>query len=546
MRRQPRALTQQSFDLVVVGGGIVGACVARDAATRGLSVALIDQQDFSSGTSAASSKMIHGGVRYLAQLQLGVVRESLRERRIWQRIAPHLVRPISFVLPVASLRQRFEGHAGLALFDLLSWDRRQLDDPDQRLLGRTWWSGREAVEQIPLLRGSGVRSAVCYADCQAFSPERLCMECLADAASEGAQVANYVACTGISRTGNAVRGIEARDVLTGEPLSIRARAVVNATGPWADDLLALADGASASARIVRSKGVHIIVRSLSPHYALMLRQHGRHAFVIPWRGHSLIGATDTPYHGEVGDVSPDASDVHTLLDIVNTGLPGAGLTPGDVRFAYAGLRPLVAAGSQASYTMSRRAEIVDHARRGGPAGLVSALGGKWTTARHVAEQCVDVVARRLGAGDRRCTTHERALPGGAVGTLAAFHAHTLAETTQLAPDTVHHLIDLYGAGIAAVTNAAHADAELLKPIAGGVTDIGAQVAFAVREEQAVHLLDVLLRRTGLGTLGAPGGAVVDRVAAIMAGELGWDREAVDWERSQVASYYARASAFDSA
>ena len=539
MRRNPRALTEETFDLAVIGGGIVGACVARDAATRGLTVALIEKEDFSSGTSAASSKMIHGGVRYLAQLQLSVVRESLRERRIWQRIAPHLVHPIPFALPVRGVRQRLEGQVGLSLFDFLSWDRGQLADPDQRLPGHEWWSARETVDRIPNLRASGVSGAICYADCQVYSPERLCLECLTDAALAGAVVANYVQCTRVVQRSGRVVGVTAQDVMTGAEVSIGARCVVNATGPWADELLAQVDGSAHPARLVRSKGVHVVVRTLSPRYALTLRVGGRHVFVIPWRDHSLIGTTDTPYHGHPDDVQADADDIQSLIDIVNAGMPAARLTFADVRFAYAGLRPLVADGGQPSYYLSRRAEIVDHGRSGGPVGLVSALGGKWTTARHVAEQCVDVVAHRLGAGDRRCVTRERPLPGGDVGRLTEFRARALADEASVSATTVNHLLDLHGARFRDVLATPTQDPSLLMPIAPGVPDVGAAVSFAVREEQALHLLDVLLRRTGLGTLGAPDVEVVARVAAIMAGELRWSDADVARERALVAAYYRR-------
>ncbi|MEP7343928.1 MAG: glycerol-3-phosphate dehydrogenase/oxidase [Gemmatimonadaceae bacterium] len=542
MRRNPRALSEQSFDLVVIGGGIVGACVARDAVTRGFSVALIEKGDFSSGTSAASSKMIHGGLRYLAQLQLSVVRESLRERRIWQRIAPHLVHPIPFVLPVTGIRQRLEGRVGLALFDLLSWDRGKLDDPDQRLSGHEWWSASEALERIPMLRGSGISGAGCYADCQALSPERLCLECLTDAASEGAVIANAIECTGVMRQGKRVAGVAATDSLTGEAMSIRARCVVNATGPWADELLALVEGATHAPRITRSKGAHIVVRQLASRYALTLRYRGRHAFVIPWRDHTLIGTTDTPYHGSPDDVQPNEEDIQALLDIVNAGMPAAALTFADVRYAYAGLRPLVADDGRPSYYVSRRAEIVDHGQNGGLVGLVSALGGKWTTARHVAEQCVAVVAGILGAADRPCVTRDRPLPGGDVGLLRAFRARAHSTGAGVTSETLDHLIDLYGARYLDVIAAARDDQSLLSPIASTVPDIGAQVLYAVREEQALHLLDVLLRRTGLGTLGAPSADVVDRVSAIMAAALQWSESELARERGAVATHYRNAVA----
>ncbi len=537
MRRNPQALTEREFDVAVIGGGIVGACVARDAATRGLSVALIEKRDFSSGTSSASSRMVHGGVRYLAQLQLAVVRESLRERRIWQQAAPHLIRPLPFVLPVTTARERFEARVGLTMFDLLAWDRGRLQDPEQRLPAHRWWYRAEAISRIPALLDSATTGAVCYADCQATSPERVCIECLHDAAEHGAVIANYIACTGILQRHRRVTGLAAHDGPTGNAVLIRARSVVNATGPWADSILHTVDGISRTPRLVRSKGAHILVRRLAADYALFLRHHGRHAFVLPWRGLSLIGTTDTPYNGDPDLVRPEMDDVRELLDIVNAALPSAHLLTSDVRYAYAGLRPLVADGTSSSYRMSRRAEIVDHGREGGPHGLISALGGKWTTARHIAEQVVDLVTRQLGAGSRPCTTRERPLPGGDFGTLSAFRARLQSERMGVDRATAEHLGSIYGARYRQVVDVAAGDSALVAALAPGIPDIGAEVVYAVREEQALHLLDVLLRRTGIGTMGAPSSVVLDRLTGMMAMELGWSAADVERERSGVEAHY---------
>ncbi|MFN8570799.1 MAG: glycerol-3-phosphate dehydrogenase/oxidase [Gemmatimonadaceae bacterium] len=538
MRRDLATLGSAHFDVLVVGGGIVGACVARDAALRGFTTALIERNDFCSATSAASSKMIHGGVRYLAQLQFGVVRESLRERRIWLKIAPHLVRPLSFAIPFHGLTERISRGIALQLFDLLAYDRGMLEDPDLRLPRHGWWSAAEARERIPLLDAKGLSGAICYADCQAFAPERLCLECILDAARHGACVANYVGAEQLAHDGARVTGVRARDVATDTPIDIKARCVVNATGPWAGELLRGESGDSSARHMTRSKGVHVIVRSLSDHHAVTLLGKRDHAFVIPWRGHSLLGTTDTPFRGDPDDVRPDESDIALLLGVVNRGMPDAHLTMNDVRYAYAGVRPLLGDPTGNSYTMSRRAEIVDHVVRGGPAGLVSALGGKWTTARHVAEQCTDTVARQLKAGDRSCTTHERPLPGGDVGTMRAFRADALREASGRVPsETVEHLIGLYGALYRDVLERGTEQPEVLLPVGEGAPDIRAQVVRAVIDEQAHHAADVLLRRTGIGTLGKPTDAVITGVLEMMARELGWSAQEIARQRAQVNALY---------
>lgn len=541
MRRDVATLGSERFDVLVVGGGIVGACVARDAALRGFSTALIERQDFCSATSAASSKMIHGGVRYLAQLQFAVVRESLRERRIWLRIAPHLVRPLSFAIPFHGVRERMVMGTALALFDLLAYDRRDLIDPDLRLPGHEWWSAAETRERIPLLDADGLSGAIRYADCQAYAPERLCLECIVDAARHGACVANYVSAERLVHDGGCVSGVLARDVVTNEPLRINARCIVNATGPWAGDLLRDDAKDSPAHHMTRSKGIHVVVRPLSGQHAVTLLGRRDHAFVIPWRGYSLLGTTDTPFGGDPAQVRAEASDIELLLSVVNRGMPEARLTVNDVRFAYAGVRPLLGDATGSSYRMSRRAEIVDHGASGGLAGLVSALGGKWTTARHVAEQCVNVITRQLNANGRRCTTHEQPLPGGAVGVLRQYRASALQEGLHGASSrTVDHLISLYGARHRDVLGLCDKQPDLLATVgaADDEPDIRAQVVHAVRSEQAQFACDVLLRRTGIGTLGKPSDTMVHGVISTMAAELGWSDQEVSRQHADVAATYA--------
>lgn len=523
----------------MVGGGIVGACVARDAALRGLSVALIERNDFCSGTSAASSRMIHGGVRYLAQLQLKVVRESLRERHTWQRIAPHLVHPLPFALPAYGWRQRLEASVGLSLFDALARERTRFDDPDQRLSRHEWWSAATTRQRLPLLRATGLSGAVCYMDCQAYSPERICMDVLDDATRHGAIVVNYVSVERIVQRGGRVTGLKALDRLTNERMTVTSRSVVNAAGPWAAGLM---DSAQAQhPPLARSKGAHIVVPSLVEPWAITVLEANRHAFILPWRGHSIIGTTDTAFAGDPDDVWPDAADIDALLDITNASHPTVHLTPGDVRAAYAGLRPLVGEPLGGTYRMSRRAEIVDHASTG-LVGLVSALGGKWTTARHVAEQCVDVVARHLGVV-APCQTAVRRLPAGDFERLATFRDAAIASHRgTFTPETIRHLVRLYGTRVADLAALVRDDPSLGRPLADGCATLAVEVVSAVRHEHALHLTDVLLRRTELGTLGPPPREAISRTADLMAREAGWSAARLAEERTLADRYYAHALA----
>jgi len=520
MRPDLARASAQAHDLIVVGGGVTGACIARDAALRGLSVVLVEKQDFSHATSAASSKLIHGGLRYLKNLEVRLIRESLRERRMWLRTAPHLVYPLAMLLPV------YRGHreslpllrAGLTIYDLLAFDRRWLADPDQRLPGHRVLGPAAALELQPDLPAADLAGALTYYDCQMFAPERLALECLLSAASAGARLFNYTEVVGLLREDDTVVGVRARD-LSGATFELRASLVINAAGPWAD--LVLGDTESAQ-KLLRSKGVHIITRALTTDHALAIASDGGHFFVLPWRGHSIIGTTDEAYDGAPDDFRVTEADIAGLLATVNKHLPAAQLGRDDVLHFYGGLRPLVDDGAS-TYDASRRSEVCDHAALGGPRGLLSAVGGKWTTSRHLAEQVVDLALRKLGRKRVACSTAVTPLPGGAIGNFRAFVGAGIRRHPGHDPALIEHLARNYGGRMGEVLRLADADASLARPLADGLSEIGAQVVHAVRAEMAVSLADVVLRRTGLGTLGNPGEAALMAAARFMGGLLGWDR-----------------------
>ncbi len=477
MQRDLARLSDQRFDLLVVGGGITGVCVARDAARRGLKVALAERNDFACATSAHNSKLIHGGLRYLRNLEFGLVRESLRERRIWQRIAPGLVHPLPFLLPLygGGWKARAMVSAGLTLYDLLSFDRNRLSDPAQHLPGHRWIDANVALAREPLLDASGFEGAFEYHDAQMQSPERLALACVMDAAHNGAVVANHLLAEKLLLRNGRVEGASVADTLSGTRLDIRADLTLIAVGPWADIFLARALGKPASHRLIRSKGIHLIVPEMTRTAALTVAADGGHFFVLPWRGHSLLGTTDTAFDGSPEDVGVTERDISDFLAVVNVHLPGARLDRGQVRHFYAGLRPLVDDGARDTYAASRRAEVIDHGKDDGVDGLFSAIGGKWTTSRHLAETVLDVIVAKLGKAARPCTT----------------------ATSPLLPPLAGAALALQGGQIESV------------------------VTGAVRQEMAMTLEDVVMRRTDAGGLGDPGPAVLEQLAAIMANELGW-------------------------
>lgn len=515
----------ETFDLLVVGGGVCGVAIARDAALRGYTVALVEKNDFAHATSAASSKLIHGGLRYLKNFELSLVRESLRERRTWTAIAGHLVTPLSFMLPNYSNRpgssQRWLLRIGLTLYDLLSYDRNQLRDEDRKLPAHRVLDADEALRQVPGLDAHGLRGAVQYWDCQMFSPERLALECALDAARHGARLANWAEVESLRIEGGQVRGATVVDALGGPGVEIKARTVVNATGPWADRLMPGEAGSSGSPKIVRSKGIHVITRDLTGDTAVAFEGEHGHFFILPWRGHSLIGTTDTVYEGDPDAFAVTESDIEAFLRVINAGMPSAALQRQDVLHFYGGLRPLVESDPGGdSYSASRRSEVVDHGVEGGPRGMFSALGGKWTTARAVAEQVVDAVGTAM-ASNRPCTTHDTPMPGGGFETWAKLLEELAARHPELDREVIEHLARHYGTRADAVMALADKDPALAEPIAPGRLERRAEVVFATRDEMARTLGDVVFRRTGLGTLGDPGPAALQTVATLMAEALGW-------------------------
>jgi len=524
MQRDLRRLSSEVFDIHVIGGGATGACIARDAALRGLSVALSEKNDFAHATSAHNSKLVHGGLRYLRNFELGLVRESLKERRIWQRIAPHLVQPLPFLVPSFG-SGRLTLSAGLTLYDLLSFDRGWLDDPEQRLPGHRWLNRAATLAREPSLDAPALKGAFLYYDAQMYAPERLALECLLDAADHGAAIANHLDAQDLLLRDGVCQGARVRCTVSDSRFEIRARLTIVATGPWADIFLARTLGESAP-RIVRSKGIHVVVPALTRTDALTVATPHGHFFVLPWRGHSLLGTTDSAFTGSPDDVGVSNNDIDAFLALVNAYLPNEALSRENVLYAYAGLRPLVDDGSKDTYGASRKAELIDHGQTNKIAGLLSAIGGKWTTSRELAERVVDAAVAKLGVRGRQSTTATTPLPGGRIGRLADFRR-------RYAPEQ-DHLARLYGARldqVLALARNAPALATKLSPSG----DIAAQVLFAIQDEMAMTLSDIVLRRTGIGQLGKPGDHALGITAAVAAEALGWSETRKQQETASLSS-----------
>ena len=535
------ALASETFDLVVVGGGITGAGVAFDAATRGYSVALVERADYAAGTSSRSSKLVHGGLRYLQNFDLGLVREALLERQLMVALAPHLVRPLPLVVAA------FDGErpdrrtgVGLNLYDVMSVER--LRRPGRRLRGRgatpatgdpSEWSperhrtisGTEVVELVPALAAREPTSGYLFYDCQT-DDVRLVLTVLAEAERFGAVCANGVEVLELVRdAAGRAAGVRARERDSGDELVVRAANVVNATGVWADRLRPdeLHDEAEVP-RIRPSRGTHITLRSehlpLAACGAIVPAGGGRTIFALPWLGRTLLGTTDNDFEGalETHHVPPAAEDVAYLLDAANEYF-GTSLAPGDLTGAYAGVRPLISTGDpRKSVDISRKAELYETS-----SGMVTITGGKLTTWRRMAKMTVDRLVDRE-ARDAPCRTHE--IPLGATVAPA-----DLPRVDGVPPASYAALAARYGHAAHDVLAIARERPALAEPIVARLPDLLAEVVYAARREQARSLGDVLLRRTRLALLAgrevAAGSDAAARVARALAPELGWDGAVVE-------------------
>jgi glycerol-3-phosphate dehydrogenase len=538
MQRDLDRLGREEFDLLIVGGGISGVAMAHDAALRGLSVALVEKSDFGGATSAASSKLLHGGIRYLQQAQLAKVRESALERATFQLIAPHLTRYVPFLIPTdrSLLRGRTALSVGVALYELLSIaENRLIRDPAKRVPRSGRRTRDELLTLLPRLSMTAdATGAHVIHESHMHSSERMTLAFVKTAAAHGAAVANYVAAEAFIRQGNTVRGLLARDEMTGRQIRIGARLVANATGPWIGGLNERLGVGPLTRRITGfSKGVHVVTRQLVPDVAVALptsrrtsavvTRGGRHVFVIPWRGLSLIGTTNTLFAGGPDDVRPTEPDVEELIADVRGALPGAGLDREDVRHAFAGLYPLTdEVLRQDVYQGTGEYQIVDHAGTDNVDGCISVLGAKFTTARRLAERAVDLAVRKLRRHASPCSTRQTPLAGGKIDDLAAFTADSRRRYPQFDPDVLDHLVASYGSELAAVVDAAGAHPASLERLSPDRESIAAEVEHAVAEEMALRLEDVVFRRTGLGTIGHPGDECLRRCATTMGRRLGWD------------------------
>jgi glycerol-3-phosphate dehydrogenase len=407
MKRNLNGLEGRKFDLAIIGGGVIGACIARDAARRGLSVALVEMNDFASAASEAMSHMIHGGMRYLAQGRFGMVREALREKDIWLRTAPDFVVEQKFIMPLPPGLRGLRMKAGVALYQRMAVRR------------AAFLTAREAGVTEPCLAGGGFSGASVYHDARIDDPHGLIIALLQDAAAHGAGIANHASCAGLMSASGRVTGIRCRDGLTGEAFSIAASQVVNASGPWGQAVAGMLLPGQKLVKMMASKGIHLIISAMTKSYAIALSGKGEHAFILPWQGMNLVGTTDDVLTGDAGQAGASPEEIERLKAKLIRLLPAARPPLDKALDSYAGVRAMPGAAG-GSYRASREEAIIDHGGEG-MRGLHSVLGGKWTTARRIAEKFLDRIAPDIERALPPCDTAEAQIPdppaGGAVPAL---------------------------------------------------------------------------------------------------------------------------------
>ncbi len=517
------------FDIAVIGGGINGAGIARDAALRGLKVILLEQHDFAGGTTSWSSRLIHGGLRYLEHGEIPLVFESLHERRRLRRLAPHLVTRLKLTIPVYedSRRGKFLIRLGMIAYDLLSMGKRT---PWHRMLSR-----ETLLREQPGLLANGLVGGAEYYDAQVTYAERLVLENIVAASNAGAAVRNYSPVTGIKVDNAATHKLQFQDSKSGEPCEIAADIIVNATGPWVDRVLAKVD-CEMPQLMGGTKGSHIIVGSFpaapSTAFYVEAKSDGRPFFIIPWNRQYLIGTTDIRFDGNPGDIRASTEEIQYLLKETNRIFPSAELTARDIHFAYAGVRPLPRREKGPESAITRKHIIFEHQDRA--RGLLSVVGGKLTTYRNLAEQVVNIAERQMGRRAGDCRTRNQPLPG-AVDIEAT--AETLA-SAAIPADCAARLLSIYGSrSVGIVAMAKESGAE--KFLDDDQTVLAAEVGHALRNEFAVTLVDLVHRRMMVGLSADQGKGVADKIAKLAAAEKGWSNARLAQECAALTVYNAR-------
>ncbi len=558
MQRNLHELSNTVHDILILGGGIYGAAATWDAALRGLSVALLEKGDWGGATSSNSLKIIHGGLRYLQHADFKRMRESIRERMVLMRIAPHLVHPLPCVMPTYGHAMKGKEIMAVAMFmnDLIGFDRNGLSDPQKHLPAGRVISKRECLELIPGLEENGLTGGATWYDCQVYNSERMLLSYLHAAAQNGAQFANYVEVTGFITKDNRVLGVQARDVLTQNDFEIRARLVINNSGPWVNQTLGLLQNESAGRKVLLSKAMNLILRrQIFPKFAVgvpskfefkdsdaLINKGSRLLFIRPWRGRSMVGTTHVPYHGEPKDFHVTENDIQEFIDEVSAAYPAANLSRADVAFFNGGLLPMEGVNPRSGDVRLVKHYIVrDHEREHGLAGLLTVVGVKYTTARDVAQKSIDLAMQKLVVPFKPSVGAVTPVYGGKIARFEEFLQSEMRRKPHgLAQNLVKHLIYNHGATYSEIFKHAAENSAWLQPLGSNTEVLQAEVIHGTREEMALKLADVVMRRTELGSAGHPGAEALQACAQLMAKELGWDAARANQEIAETEAVFVPA------
>jgi glycerol-3-phosphate dehydrogenase len=549
MVRNLRNLSRHTYDVLVVGGGIYGVCVAWDAALRGLSVALVEKNDFGHATSSNSLRVIHGGLRYLQHGDIRRMRVSMRERTAFMRIAPHLVHPLPILIPAYGYAMRGKGILSFALWlnRLVGWDQKQLPDPEKHLPKNRVVSKQECQRLFPGVEIKELKGGAIVHDCQMSNSERLVLCFARSAAQAGAEIANYVEAVALMMERRRVRGVRARDLLTQNEFCIQARTVVNACGPWIGHLLDEVDGQQwPRQKVLLSKGFNLLTnRQLVSQHAVgiygatsfkdgdaILDKGSRLYFILPWHDRALIGTAHLPYDGNPDDCRVTECEIDNFIREINQAYPAGNLKSRDIVCAYGGLVP--AAGHRGGdVQLVRHHRIYDHQREDGVEGLISLSGVKFTEARYVAEKAVDEIFRKLGQRPSHSMTAVTPLYGGRIERLNDFmRSETQKRSQELSREIAGLLLRQYGSAYSDVLK--YLQRVPHEPPIGEVSKlIKAETLYAIREEMAQKLTDVVFRRTTVGLPGHLTEASFETCLAVMASELRWNEQRVQRETEEL-------------
>ncbi len=541
MQRDLRQLADTRFDVLVIGAGFYGVTTAWDAAQRGLSVAIIDRDDFGAATSFNNLKTLHGGLRSLQGFNVTQARLFIRERRALARILPHLVRPLPFVIPTTlhPMRNSLVMRIGLALSDAIASDRNQgLPDPGTHLPPGRIVSKDEVLRLNPVVSPEGVTGGALWYDYQMQSTDRVTLSFLLSAVDAGAVAANYVSAKSLLQEYGRVIGVMAEDHMTNSTFAIRASVVVNAAGPWAASLLSGLPAESQGAPPpCLSRAMNIVTRKIVSDHACGGVANGRYLFMVPWRDVTMVGTSHDAHDGTADQLRVTRWDLEAFLKDVRLAFPHAALTAADVRLVHRGLLPMMS-GSGSHVRLVKESRVIDHAAHGLP-GLVSMFGVRYTTARHTAQEAVDAVFRAMGhANPPPCRTAETPLYGGSITHMDSFLKAVLLRDVEGIPSlTLKRIAATYGTGYDQVLQMTRDTPALGRPLGRACDVIGAEILYAARTEMAVKLGDAVIRRTEAGAAGHPGSDALERAAIIMQRALGWDDARTRSEIDEVENFY---------